>query len=64
MRTLTNREVNGINTYKWTPEQIAWRRDKLNSECGGSEELLDEYYPEDEITCFLSFWRPRLAIRN
>lgn len=59
MRTLTNREVNGINTYKWTPEQIAWRRDKLYSECGGSEELLDEYYPEDEITCFLSSGRPR-----
>lgn len=58
-RTLTNREMKGIRSYQWTTEQIAWRRDVLRSECGGSEELFDEFYPEDDVTCFLSSGRPR-----
>jgi hypothetical protein len=59
MQHLTAREVQGISKYNWTVNQIAWRRAKLKSECGGSEALFDEYYPEDDITCFLSSGRPR-----
>lgn len=57
--TLTARESNGIRKYKWTHEQIAWRRAIMASECGGSEDTFDSYYPEDDVSCFLSSGRPR-----
>lgn len=63
-RTLTNRERQGIRAYKWDFEQIAWRRDTMASECGGSEELFDEFYPEDDVSCFLSSGRPRFDMRS
>jgi hypothetical protein len=59
MDRLTPREMTGRDKYNWTVEQIAWRRAKMKSECGGSEALFDEYYPEDEVSCFLSSGRPR-----
>lgn len=57
--TLTAREANGRRRYGWTDEQIAWRRAILEGECNGSEDLFDEFYPEDDVTCFLSSGRPR-----
>ncbi len=63
-RTLTNREQNGIEKYGWTHEQIYWRRSTLQGECGGSEDLFDEYYPEDEVSCFLSSGRPRFNMAS
>lgn len=59
LSTLTTREQNGIKNYNWTVEQMAWRRDTLAEECGGSNELFDEFYPEDDVSCFLSSGRPR-----
>ncbi|WP_009964750.1 hypothetical protein [Verrucomicrobium spinosum] len=56
---LSNRELAGIERYGWTPEQIAWRRATIDSECGGSEEDFDQYYPEDDVSCWLSSGRPR-----
>ena len=64
MRTLTPREVNGIKKYGWTGEQIAWRRATMKSECGGSEDLFDEFYPEDDMSCFLSSGRPRFNMAS
>lgn len=63
-RTLTNRERNGIDKYDWTHEQIYWRRSTIQGECGGSEDLFDEYYPEDEVSCFLSSGRPRFNMAS
>jgi hypothetical protein len=60
--TLTAREVNGRKMYGWTDEQIAWRRAILDSECNGSEDLFDEFYPEDDVSCFLSSGRPRFNV--
>lgn len=60
--TLTARERRGMKAHGWTAEQIAWRRDTLRSECGGSEDLFDEYYPEDDHACFLTSGRPRFDI--
>jgi hypothetical protein len=57
--TLTPREIEGKRSYNWSHAQIAWRRSILSSECGNSEDLFDEYYPEDSISCFLSSGRPR-----
>jgi hypothetical protein len=58
-RTLTTRESKGIQMYGWTEEQIAWRRATIASECGGSEKSFDEYYPEDDLSCWLGTGRPR-----
>lgn len=65
--TITAREANGRRRYSWSYGQIAWRRAKIESDCGGSEELFDEFFPEDEVSCFLSSGRPRFnmaAIRR
>lgn len=63
-RTLTNRERSGVEKYGWTHEQIYWRRATIDAECGGSAELFDEYYPEDEVSCFLSSGRPRFTMAS
>lgn len=63
-RTLKPREREGREKYGWTHEQIAWRRATMRKECGGSEELYDEYYPEDDVTCFLSSGRPRFNMAS
>lgn len=61
-RSLTVREQRGRKLYGWSAEQMMWRRDVLARVCGGSEELFDEYYPEDEAGCFLSSGRPRFDL--
>lgn len=60
--TLTPREANGRRRYGWTDEQIAWRRSIMDAECNSSEDLFDEFYPEDDVTCFLSSGRPRFNV--
>lgn len=60
--SLSAREANGRRRYGWTYEQIAWRRAVMASECNDSEDLFDEFYPEDDVTCFLSSGRPRFNI--
>jgi hypothetical protein len=42
--------------------QLAWRRDMIRTECGGSEDIFDEYYPEDDIRCFSVSGRPRFDV--
>ncbi len=59
LKTLTERERRGQDLYNWTLGQIAWRRAIIATECGGDEELFDEYYAEDDMCCFLSSGRPR-----
>ena len=60
--TLTPREANGRRRYGWTYEQLAWRRAIMEAECSGSEDTFDEFYPEDEVSCFLSSGRPRFNV--
>lgn len=61
-RSLTDRERRGQRLYGWTIEQIAWRRAVLATECGGNEDVLDEYYPEDDDSMFQASGRPRFNI--
>lgn len=63
MAKLSPRERLGVDRYGWDAGQIAWRRATIASECGGSEDLFDEYYPEDPESCFLSSGRPRFDMR-
>ena len=70
MATLDKREKRGIERYGWKPEQIAWRRMVLRTECGGDESQFDSHYPEDPESCFAASGRPRfdmegmLALQN
>ncbi len=57
--TLTHREIQGIDRHKWTLEQIAWRRATIAGELNGSEESFDEYYAEDDVSCWLGSGRPK-----
>lgn len=58
-RTMSDRERDGIERYGWTWGQIAWRRLMIASECNGDEDAFDEYYPEDDVRCWLVSGRPR-----
>jgi len=57
--SMNMRELEGIKRFKWNIEQIAWRRATMDAECGGSEEVFDEYYPQDDVSCWLSSGRAR-----
>lgn len=61
-RTMSAREIEGRERHGWTFEQIAWRRDIMRTECGGSEETFDEYYPEDDVRCWAVSGRPRFNV--
>jgi hypothetical protein len=45
------REKRGRQLYGWTPEQIAWRRYTIASECDGDESIFDQDYPENDRDC-------------
>lgn len=61
--TLTEREQAGIELHGWTWEQIAWRRWTISQKCGGSEDMFDQEYPEDENRAYLTSGRPRFPIQ-
>lgn len=61
---LEDREQRGQRLYGWSMEQIAWRRSIKQSKCSGSDRLFDEYYPEDDVTCFLSSGSPRFDVEK
>ena len=57
--TLSEREKRGCKLYNWTYNQIAWRRFMLEStDCMGNETFMDENYPEDPTSCWLSSGSP------
>lgn len=62
--TLDDRERNGIEKYEWDWEQIAWRREKIASECNGDPRIFDFYYPEDEVSCWLAGGSPRFDMEK
>ena len=66
-KSLSKREQEGVQKYGWSEEQIAWRRSTMTSDCAGNEDTFDEYYPEDDVSCFLASGAPRFnmtAITN
>ena len=60
-RSLTEREV-ALRERGISWEQLAWRRDMIRTECGGSEDIFDEYYPEDDVRCFAVSGRPAFDV--
>ena len=62
-RSMNAREV-ALRERGITWEQLAWRRDMIRLECGGSEDIFDEYYPEDDVRCFAVSGRPRFDVES
>lgn len=62
--SLTAREARGREIYRWSFEQIAWRRWAIANQCKGSETRLDEDYPEDPESCFQASGRVRFDIEG
>lgn len=60
--TLSDDEKEGREKYRWTYEQIAWRRDTIQSECSGDTKIFSYYYPSDPITCWITSGSPRFDI--
>lgn len=60
--TLDEREERGRKLYQWSMEQIAWRRRVRDEKCSGSERIFDEYYPEDDVSCFITSGSPRFEV--
>ena len=60
-RSLSDREA-ALLEKGITWEQLAWRRDIMRTECGGSEDVMDEYYPEDDVRCWAVSGRPRFDV--
>ena len=61
-RSISDREAEMRNRgISW--EQLAWRRDMIRTECGGSEDTFDEYYPEDDVRCWAVSGRPRFDVQ-
>lgn len=61
---LDDREKAGVELYKWTPEQIAWRRSKIEGQFKGAEALFDQEFPESENVAFLSSGSPRFSFNG
>jgi len=47
-----------IDAYGLDWEQVAWRRDIIESVCGGDPKKFAYYYPSDDISCWLASGRP------
>lgn len=62
--TQTNRERAGIERYGWSWEQVAWRREKIETVCNGSESVFDCYYPEDEVSCWAASGSARFDMQK
>ena len=60
--THTQAEKIGIARWQWTPQQIAWRRMVLATECGGDEQQFNIHYPQDPESCFAASGRPRFDV--
>lgn len=58
-KDLTAEEKRLIETYDLVLEQIQYRRDTIESECDGDEEMFKQEYPSNEDEAFLQSGRPR-----
>lgn len=61
---LDRRERRGIDLYNWSDGQIAWRRMKIATDCGGDERIFDQDFAEDAESCFLASGRPRFDMEG
>ena len=60
---LTEAEQRGVDLYRWTAEQIAWRRKKMAGPgFDGNESLFNQEFPASEDEAFISSGSPRFSL--
>jgi len=58
-KTLSHHEESEIVKYGLDWEQVAWRRDTIQSKCNGDPKTFAYYYPSDDVSCWLASGSPR-----
>lgn len=61
---LDEEEKRGVMLYGWTAEQIAWRRNTLNTQFGGNLNLFKQENPSSEEEAFQSSGSPRFDLKG
>ncbi|MCW1885527.1 hypothetical protein OKA04_12375 [Luteolibacter flavescens] len=62
--TLTEIEREGRAKYGWTYEQLAWRRDTIDSQCDKDPRIFAFYYPSDPVSCWIAGGTPRFDMER
>lgn len=62
--TLDEIERDGRKRWGWTYEQIAWRRDTIDSQCDKDPRIFAFYYPSDPVSCWLAGGTPRFDMER
>lgn len=57
--SMTDEEIQEMDKYKLTLEQMHWRRRTVMDKCDGDTDKFRQEYPSDPIECFLMSSRPR-----
>jgi hypothetical protein len=58
LATMDEDERDGRDIWEWTPEQMAWRRHRINTRYGGDKELFHQEMPSTPQEAFLVSGRP------
>lgn len=62
--TMSDEERDDRKKFDLTYEQLAWRRDTIESECGGNPKVFLYYYPKDPVSCWIASGSPRFDMET
>lgn len=62
--TLTEEEREDREKFGLTYEQIAWRRDTIESQCDKNPKIFLYYYPKDPVSCWIASGSPRFDMES
>jgi hypothetical protein len=62
--TLTHAEQEGMHKWGWTFDQLAWRRETIDTVCGGDPKVFSYYFPSDDESCWLASGSPRFDMQT
>ncbi|MFA9262802.1 MAG: hypothetical protein ACEQSB_05670 [Undibacterium sp.] len=57
--TMSDHELEEREKYDLSWEQLAWRRDTIETKCDGDPRIFSYYYPSDDVSCWLASGSPR-----
>jgi len=62
--SMTDDEVNEMEKYELSLEQMKWRRRTIKDKCDGNVDKCRQEYPSDPLECFLMSSRPRFNMEK
>lgn len=62
--TLTDEEREDRKKFGLTYEQLAWRRDTIESQCNKDPRIFLYYYPKDPVSCWIASGSPRFDMET